>query len=115
MLVLQDASIGMERSTSSKMLHFMEKRIGVGVLTAVPSEVMYVFFLIPLVPRHQSVLLWKHLGGAFPTKWYWAQCNSFYDHDDLALTSGGGIRHLPFSFLPGKQTETLGLIGYVKA
>ena len=91
------------------MLHFMEKRIGVGVMTAVPSKVI-LFFLTPLVPRHQSVL-----GGAFPTKWYWAQCNSFDDHDDLALTSGGGIRQLPFSFLPGKQTETLGLIGYVKA
>ena len=52
-------------------------------------------------------------GGAFPTKWYWAQCNSFSGYPDLALTAGGGIRQLPFSFLPGKQTETLGLIGYV--
>lgn len=50
-------------------------------------------------------------GGAFPTKWYWAQCNSFSDYPDLALTAGGGIRQLPFSFLPGKRTETLGLIG----
>ena len=50
-------------------------------------------------------------GGAFPTKWYWAQCNSFDDYPDLAFTAGGGIRQLPFSFLPGKQTETLGLIG----
>jgi len=49
-------------------------------------------------------------GGAFPTKWYWAQCNSFADYPDLALTAGGGIRQLPFS-LPGKRTEKLGLIG----
>jgi hypothetical protein len=54
-------------------------------------------------------------GGAFPKKWYWAQCNSFDDYPDLAFTSGGGIRQLPFSFLPGKQTETLGLIGYVQS
>jgi hypothetical protein len=52
-----------------------------------------------------------HSGGAFPTKWYWAQCNSFDDYPDLAFTAGGGIRQLPFSFLPGKKTETLGLIG----
>ncbi|KAL9188307.1 hypothetical protein ACHAXT_006685 [Thalassiosira profunda] len=53
----------------------------------------------------------KNWGGAFPIKWYWAQCNSFYGEPDLAFTAGGGIRQLPFSFLPGKQTETLGLIG----
>eukprot|EP00571_Detonula_confervacea_P000355 CAMPEP_0172331548 /NCGR_PEP_ID=MMETSP1058-20130122/61985_1 /TAXON_ID=83371 /ORGANISM="Detonula confervacea, Strain CCMP 353" /LENGTH=533 /DNA_ID=CAMNT_0013048817 /DNA_START=232 /DNA_END=1833 /DNA_ORIENTATION=+ len=53
----------------------------------------------------------KNWGGAFPTKWYWAQCNSFDNYPDLAFTAGGGIRQLPFSFLPGKRTETLGLIG----
>eukprot|EP00584_Thalassiosira_punctigera_P009206 CAMPEP_0172534172 /NCGR_PEP_ID=MMETSP1067-20121228/6633_1 /TAXON_ID=265564 ORGANISM="Thalassiosira punctigera, Strain Tpunct2005C2" /NCGR_SAMPLE_ID=MMETSP1067 /ASSEMBLY_ACC=CAM_ASM_000444 /LENGTH=593 /DNA_ID=CAMNT_0013318935 /DNA_START=53 /DNA_END=1831 /DNA_ORIENTATION=+ len=53
----------------------------------------------------------KNWGGAFPTKWYWAQCNSFDDHPDLSFTAGGGIRQLPFSFLPGKRTETLGMIG----
>ncbi|KAL7509595.1 hypothetical protein ACHAXN_010830 [Cyclotella atomus] len=53
----------------------------------------------------------QNWGGAFPTKWYWAQCNSFNNHPDLAFTAGGGIRQLPFSFLPGKKTETLGLIG----
>ena len=53
----------------------------------------------------------KNWGGAFPIKWYWAQCNSFDDYPDLAFTAGGGIRQLPFSFLPGKRTETLGLIG----
>ncbi len=53
----------------------------------------------------------KNWGGAFPTKWYWSQCNSFDDYPDLSFTAGGGIRILPFSFLPGKRTETLGLIG----
>mmetsp|Transcript_7165 Transcript_7165/g.15707 ORF Transcript_7165/g.15707 Transcript_7165/m.15707 type:complete len:688 (-) Transcript_7165:1681-3744(-) len=53
----------------------------------------------------------KNWGGAFPTKWFWTQCNSFENYPDLAFTSGGGIRELPFSFLPGKRTETLGLIG----
>ena len=53
----------------------------------------------------------KNWGGAFPTKWYWSQCNSFDGYKDLAFTAGGGIRVLPFSFLPGKRTETLGLIG----
>jgi len=53
----------------------------------------------------------KNWGGAFPIKWYWAQCNSFDKYPDLAFTAGGGIRQLPFSFLPGKRTETLGLIG----
>lgn len=53
----------------------------------------------------------KNWGGAFPTKWYWAQCNSFDGHPDLAFTAGGGIRQLPYAFLPGKRTETLGLIG----
>jgi len=53
----------------------------------------------------------KNWGGAFPTKWYWSQCNSFDDHPDLSFTAGGGIRKLPFSFLPGKRTEVLGLVG----
>ncbi|KAL7438064.1 hypothetical protein ACHAXM_006019 [Skeletonema potamos] len=53
----------------------------------------------------------KNWGGAFPTKWYWSQCNSFDGYADLSFTAGGGIRTLPFSFLPGKRTETLGLIG----
>lgn len=52
----------------------------------------------------------KNWGGAFPTKWFWTQCNSFDQYPDLAFTSGGGIRQLPFSFF-GTKTETLGLIG----
>jgi len=53
----------------------------------------------------------KNWGGAFPTKWYWAQCNSFDNHLDLSFTAGGGIRQLPFSFPGQRTTETLGLIG----
>ena len=52
----------------------------------------------------------KNWGGAFPTKWFWTQCNSFDQYSDLAFTSGGGIRQLPFSFF-GTKTEMLGLIG----
>lgn len=52
-----------------------------------------------------------HLPIYIILQWYWAQCNSFDNHPDLAFTAGGGIRQLPFSFLPGKKTETLGLIG----
>jgi tocopherol cyclase len=52
----------------------------------------------------------KNWGGAFPTKWFWTQCNRFDQYPDLAFTSGGGIRQLPFSFF-GTKTETLGLIG----
>jgi len=33
----------------------------------------------------------KNWGGAFPTKWFWTQCNSFDQYPDLAFTSGGGI------------------------
>jgi tocopherol cyclase len=34
----------------------------------------------------------KNWGGAFPKKWFWANCNSFLDEPDLALTAGGGKR-----------------------
>lgn len=83
------------------MLHFMERRIGVSRLH------LHIFI------HHQNYTLSTLIvkGGAFPTKWYWAQCNSFDNHLDLAFTAGGGIRQLPFSFPPGKKTETLGLIG----
>ncbi|MEM9511735.1 MAG: tocopherol cyclase family protein [Cyanobacteria bacterium P01_E01_bin.48] len=36
----------------------------------------------------------KNWGGAFPTKWFWLNCNSFVDEPDLALTSGGGRRQV---------------------
>lgn len=35
----------------------------------------------------------KNWGGAFPTKWFWLQCNAF-DQPDLALTAGGGRRQV---------------------
>ncbi|RUR86104.1 tocopherol cyclase family protein [Chlorogloeopsis fritschii PCC 9212] len=34
----------------------------------------------------------KNWGGAFPQRWFWANCNSFIDEPDLALTAGGGRR-----------------------
>lgn len=36
----------------------------------------------------------KNWGGAFPTKWFWLNCNSFENEPDLALTSGGGRRQV---------------------
>lgn len=34
----------------------------------------------------------KNWGGAFPTKWFWLNCNAFEQEPDLALTAGGGRR-----------------------
>lgn len=34
----------------------------------------------------------KNWGGAFPTKWFWINCNCFDGEADLALTAGGGRR-----------------------
>jgi tocopherol cyclase len=34
----------------------------------------------------------KNWGGAFPTKWFWINCNAFDNQPDLALTAGGGRR-----------------------
>ena len=34
----------------------------------------------------------KNWGGAFPTKWFWLNCNAFEHEPDLALTAGGGNR-----------------------
>jgi tocopherol cyclase len=34
----------------------------------------------------------KNWGGAFPTKWFWINCNCFEQTTDLALTAGGGQR-----------------------
>jgi len=36
----------------------------------------------------------KNWGGAFPSQWFWLNCNSFEDEPDLALTAGGGIREV---------------------
>ncbi|GAB4384643.1 MAG: tocopherol cyclase family protein [Elainellaceae cyanobacterium] len=34
----------------------------------------------------------KNWGGAFPTKWFWLNCNAFENEPELALTAGGGRR-----------------------
>lgn len=47
----------------------------------------------------------KNWGGAFPSKWYWAQCNAFEGYDRLSVTTGGGTRNIPLG-----RTEDLGLI-----
>jgi tocopherol cyclase len=36
----------------------------------------------------------KNWGGAFPTKWFWLNCNCFDHEPDLALTAGGGRRQV---------------------
>lgn len=36
----------------------------------------------------------KNWGGAFPTKWFWLNCNAFEQHPDLTLTAGGGRRQV---------------------
>jgi tocopherol cyclase len=47
----------------------------------------------------------KNWGGSFPQKWFWINCNSFSNQTDLALTAGGGIRHVLW------WSEEVGLIG----
>jgi tocopherol cyclase len=47
----------------------------------------------------------KNWGGAFPTKWFWLQCNAFTAEPDLALTAAAGIRQVL------NRTEEIGLIG----
>jgi tocopherol cyclase len=34
----------------------------------------------------------KNWGGAFPSRWFWMQCNAFAHQPDLTLTAAGGIR-----------------------
>lgn len=36
----------------------------------------------------------KNWGCSFPQKWFWINCNSFSDTNDLALTAAGGIRQV---------------------
>lgn len=52
----------------------------------------------------------KNWGGAFPLKWFWAQCNAFPSHPGLALTGAGGVRSLP-SLPGGNATEEVALLG----
>ncbi|MBE9080189.1 tocopherol cyclase family protein [Romeria aff. gracilis LEGE 07310] len=47
----------------------------------------------------------KNWGGAFPSKWFWLQCNAFDGEPHLSLTAAGGLRQVL-----GWQEE-VGLIG----
>ena len=47
----------------------------------------------------------KNWGTAFPIKWFWLNCNSFDNCQNLALTTVGGIRQIPWG------QETVGLVG----
>lgn len=47
----------------------------------------------------------KNWGGAFPSKWFWLQCNAFADAPSLSITAAGGIRNVLF------WQENVGLIG----
>lgn len=47
----------------------------------------------------------KNWGGAFPSKWFWLQCNAFADAPGLSITAAGGIREMVF------LKENVGLIG----
>ncbi|MEO1592636.1 MAG: tocopherol cyclase family protein [Cyanobacteria bacterium J06632_22] len=46
----------------------------------------------------------KNWGGAFPTKWFWLQCNAFEGQPDLTVTSAGGLREVL------GRSEAVGLI-----
>ncbi|EFJ27422.1 hypothetical protein SELMODRAFT_172178 [Selaginella moellendorffii] len=51
----------------------------------------------------------KNWGGTFPEKWFWVQCNVFEGSSgDVALTSGGGKRGLPF---PPGSFEEVAMVG----
>ncbi len=47
----------------------------------------------------------KNWGGAFPSKWFWLQCNAFGTESDLTVTSGGGLRQML------GQVESVGMVG----
>ena len=47
----------------------------------------------------------KNWGRAFPTKWFWMQCNSFVGEENLSFTAVGGLREV------FNQTESVGLMG----
>ncbi|MEL6160775.1 MAG: tocopherol cyclase family protein [Cyanobacteria bacterium J06623_5] len=47
----------------------------------------------------------KNWGGAFPSKWFWLQCNAFPQHSGLSITAAGGVRDVL------TWQEDVGLIG----
>lgn len=55
--------------------------------------------------EHAPAYAEKNWGGAFPTKWFWLQCNAFEQAPNLALTAAGGIRQVL------NQQESVALAG----
>ena len=47
----------------------------------------------------------KNWGGAFPSKWFWLQCNAFANTPGLSITAAGGVRDVL------GLKENVGLIG----
>jgi len=54
--------------------------------------------------EHEPAYAEKNWGGAFPTKWFWLQCNAFPDAPGLSITAAGGAREVLF------WKENVGLI-----
>ncbi|MEL7141949.1 MAG: tocopherol cyclase family protein [Cyanobacteria bacterium J06643_4] len=54
---------------------------------------------------HAPAYAEKNWGGAFPSKWFWLQCNAFPSAPDLSITAVGGIRDVL------TWQEDVGLIG----
>lgn len=63
------------------------------------------FHLISFFPPSFKMSVGQNWGGAFPSKWYWVQCNAFDGYDRLSVTAGGGTRKIPLG-----QTESLGMV-----
>jgi len=42
--------------------------------------------------QNAPVYIEKNWGGAFPSKWFWLQCNTFTNLPGLTLTAAGGVR-----------------------
>ena len=54
---------------------------------------------------HAPAYAEKNWGGAFPSKWFWLQCNAFPSTADLTITAVGGVRDVL------TWQEDVGLIG----
>ncbi len=42
--------------------------------------------------QNAPVYIEKNWGRAFPSKWFWLQCNAFDNYPNLTLTAAGGVR-----------------------
>lgn len=62
------------------------------------QEKDYIFEKVPTYAE-------KNWGGAFPSKWFWIQCNAFEQSSELSVTAVGGIREVLV------WRENVGLIG----